>query len=473
MFCQCLLFFRLEVTIKENQTYESRMSALQATLKERSVEKSELVLQVDELRESLSNVETQNVNLQENVEELHKEVEQLKNFAGPLRSKKSFGGFSTPNIGGFSVGDISVDDPQFSPTKVGGGGEVIGNNLILDLREEIDQISEELKLEKEKTVLEVEKSQFLESRVATLENENARQQSEIEELSLSKASEIEKLHCQMNSELKRKQERVDLLSQKNEFLLTKISNLELEKEIEIQKLQDLYHQNESDLKNLSTELASEKEHHNLQVTKNETLNLLLSEAEEEIEQQRQSISEISQNLVAEAEKYAESLAQEKELCNSEAEKNWALTEKVSLLQNQIETQEMTIKDLRHQNETDLIKLSTELTSVKEHYNFQVATNETLHQNLSEAEKEIEQQRQSISELSQNLVADAEKFAESFAQKQELCNAEAEKNWALNEKVSTLQNQIEAQEMTLKEQSELMQAQVTDFEQVLFLPLIIK
>ena len=178
-------------------------------------------------------------------------------------------------------------------------------------------------------------------------------------------------------------------------------------------------------------------------------------------------------MVAEAEKYAESLAQEKELCNSEAEKNWALTEKVSLLQNQIETQEMTIKDLGHQNETDLKKLSTELTSVKERFNLQVATNETLHQNLSKAEKEIKQQKQNISELSQNLIADAEKFSESLAQKQELCNAEAEKNWALNEKVSTLQNQIEAQEMTLKEQSELMQAQVTDFEQVLFLPLIIK
>jgi cell division protein FtsB len=114
-------FFRLEVALKENQTYESRLSALQATLKERSAEKSELALQVDELRESLRSVETQNVVLQENVEELHKEVEQLKNFAAPLRSKKSFGGFSTPNVGGYSVGDISVDDPQFSPLKDGEG----------------------------------------------------------------------------------------------------------------------------------------------------------------------------------------------------------------------------------------------------------------------------------------------------------------------------------------------------------------
>jgi chromosome segregation ATPase len=293
------------------------------------------------------------------------------------------------------------------------------------LREEIEQISEELKREKEQRVLEVEKSEFLESRLATLESENATQQSEIEALSQSKVSEIEKLRCQMSSELQRTQERLEMLTEKNEFLMSKVSNLELDKEsreVELKNLETSCRQNERDIQKLSSEITGEMERFNLKVAENETLSQKLSEAEKEIEQQKRCISELSRNFDADAEKCAKLMVHEKELLS-------------------------------------------EIASEKERYSLQVAENETLNKKLSEAVKEIEQQTQSIAKLSQNCVADAEKYAESLAREKEVCNSEVEKNWALTEKVSTLQNQILAQEMTLKEQSELMQAQVVQFEQV--------
>ena len=90
---------------------------------------------------------------------------QLRNFSSikkPIFSAK---------IGDFCIGDISVDDPQMSPNASNvdnGCDEAIGNNLILDLKEDVERLTEELDKEKEMVKQEIEKSEFLERKVSEL-----------------------------------------------------------------------------------------------------------------------------------------------------------------------------------------------------------------------------------------------------------------------------------------------------------------
>ncbi len=50
--------------------------------------------------------------------------------------KKSAGGRAAPILDGVSIADISVDDPVISPAKE---GEVIGNNIILEMEHTIER----------------------------------------------------------------------------------------------------------------------------------------------------------------------------------------------------------------------------------------------------------------------------------------------------------------------------------------------
>ena len=52
------------------------------------------------------------------------------------KRKKSVCGRATPLIEDVSIGDISVDDPEVSPTKM---GEVIGHNLLLEMERNLER----------------------------------------------------------------------------------------------------------------------------------------------------------------------------------------------------------------------------------------------------------------------------------------------------------------------------------------------
>jgi hypothetical protein len=61
--------------------------------------------------------------------------------------KKSF--LSVGKIGNYCIGDISVDDPQMSPNAGCDNEEVIGNNLILDLKDDLAKLTEDIEKERE------------------------------------------------------------------------------------------------------------------------------------------------------------------------------------------------------------------------------------------------------------------------------------------------------------------------------------
>ena len=76
---------------------------------------------------------------QETMEELQNENDQLKGLFSSKKLKwgNPFGGRSTPVVDGVGIADISVDDPpMMSPVK---NEEVIGDNVILDLKENISR----------------------------------------------------------------------------------------------------------------------------------------------------------------------------------------------------------------------------------------------------------------------------------------------------------------------------------------------
>ena len=58
-----------------------------------------------------------------------------------------------------------------------------------------------------------------------------------------------------------------------------------------------------------------------------------------------------------------------------------------------------------------------------------------------------------------------KLAECEALTSQIASAEVEKNWTLTEKITKLENQVSAQETTIKEQTEMMKSQALEFEQV--------
>ena len=143
---------------------------------------------------------------------------QLRNFSSikkPIFSAK---------IGDFCIGDISVDDPQMSPNASNvdnGCDEAIGNNLILDLKEDVERLTEELDKEKEMVKQEIEKSEFLERKVSELEEEVESRRQEVGKLEKTKVSEIEKL----NQELNREKEKSRQETAKISYLEEKISSL--------------------------------------------------------------------------------------------------------------------------------------------------------------------------------------------------------------------------------------------------------
>ena len=464
----------MELTLKENQEFESRNAALQEKLKEKCSEKNSLVLQADELRVTLQNVEAQNATLQETVEDLQKEVEQLKNFA-PIQSKKSFGGFSTPNVNGFSVGDISVDDPQFSPFKdSGGGGEVIGNNLILDLREDLAKLTEDLDREKELRNLEIEKSDFLVERVSALEGENESQKSEIEKLTKSKVLEIENL----KSELSREKEVLKLEVERNQNLTETVSELKREKEekeMEVQQISERIEMKTEEIETLSSELNGERESLKLKLEENQILLDKISNLEKEKEEREfelMQVSEMSERKTEEIANLSSELNSEKEQLKLQKEKDQILVETISELEKQREEKEFELKqvsELSERKNEEIQQLSSEFKSEKEKLKSELERNVAgLQERLSEVESENESDKQKIEELIglfQSKNSETESLASELIREKEISNSEVEKNWALAEKVSTLNSQIESQEVTIKQQSDLMQSQTQHFEQI--------
>jgi len=519
--------FSLELAIKENQDFENRNTALQEKLREKSSEKNAIALQVDELRVTLQNVETQNATLQETVEDLHREVEQLRNFV-PTQSKKSFGGFSTPNVNGFSVGDISVDDPQFSPFKdSGGGGEVIGNNLILDLREDVAKLTDDLEREKELRNLEVEKSDFLAERVSELESENESQKSEIEKLTKSKTFEVDQLKVELSREKEgfnleheknqiqlsaleeekakkefelmqlsalsdRKTEEIDQLSsklnkseadlkvelEKTQILVEKVSTLEEEKvkkEVELKETSALLGRKTEEIESLSFEFDSNKLDLNFELEQNQILaekaaTLEMEKGDKEVELKQ--VSELSDQQTEEIKNLSFELNSNKSDLKSEIEKNQILADKMSTLEKEKAEKEVELKQIselsdKKTEEIDQLysKLSIEKEQLKSEFENDVAE---LQEKLSKAESENESQKSRIDELVgfvQSKQSETEMLTSELNREKEVSNSEVEKNWALTEKISTLESQIQSQEETIKQQSDLMQSQTQHFEQV--------
>ena len=81
------------------------------------------------------------------MEELQKENDQMKNLllSKKIKPFKPLCGRSTPIIDGVSIADISVDEPMMSPSFFMASptkeDEAIGNNVILDLREDLTRYS--------------------------------------------------------------------------------------------------------------------------------------------------------------------------------------------------------------------------------------------------------------------------------------------------------------------------------------------
>ena len=71
--------------------------------------------------------------LRDTVEELQKERELLMSLR---KRRRSFCGRSTPLMEEESIGDISVDNPEVSPSKM---GEVIGHNLLLEMERNLEK----------------------------------------------------------------------------------------------------------------------------------------------------------------------------------------------------------------------------------------------------------------------------------------------------------------------------------------------
>lgn len=74
---------------------------------------------------------------------------------------KIFGSCGTPTLPGpygVSIADISVDDPMMSPTK--DVGEVIGKDVMLDLHENIAQLTDRLETERQVKFTSIRKLSF-------------------------------------------------------------------------------------------------------------------------------------------------------------------------------------------------------------------------------------------------------------------------------------------------------------------------
>ena len=84
-----------------------------------------------ELQQAQSHIRT----LQNTLEEYQREVEAFKSL-----KKRTFfgpGGRSPAMIDGFAVGDISYDNPDFSPSKI--QGEIIGDAINMELTKKVEE----------------------------------------------------------------------------------------------------------------------------------------------------------------------------------------------------------------------------------------------------------------------------------------------------------------------------------------------
>lgn len=327
-----VLVCRLDSALDENRRLASRQTCLEEKLKGISREKNDILLELEEMKGSLLNAENKNITLLETVHEQQKEIEQLRCIAMSSKQKKSFGRFSTPTIAGCSIADISVDDLQFSPCKEVGGGEVIGNNLILDLREELSKMSEELEKEKDLLKLETEKNNCLAEKVSALESEKESQKIKIEEMSKLKAEEIETLTSQLHKDQEEKQS-----------LFSKISQLEADGERLFYQLAE----KDREIETVSFELKNVHVRYNLDLERSKSLSDNVSKLELELK-------EVKISSLAETERLAVEITRERGLFNLEVERNLSLVEKVSTLESQIRWQETTLKE-----QSDLLKAQTD------------------------------------------------------------------------------------------------------------------
>ena len=319
------------MAVDENRQLSSRQTSLEEKLKGISKEKNDLLLELDELKGTLLSAEGTNATLLETVQEQQKEIEQLRCIAMSSKHKKSFGGFSTPTVFGFSIADISVDDPQFSPCKDVGGGEVIGNNLILDLREDLLKMSDDLEKEKDLRKMDTEKNNRLAEKVSVLEAEKESHKIELEEMSKLKTEETEALTSLLHKDQEEKQS-----------LLSLISHLEAEGE----RVSKLIVEKEREIETVAAQLKNVNERYSLDLEERKSLSDKVSQLERELK-------EVQDSGLAETERLAVEVAHERGLFNLEVEKNWTLVEKVSTLEGQIQSQEVTLKE-----QSDLMQAQT-------------------------------------------------------------------------------------------------------------------
>ena len=305
---------------------------------------------------------------------------------------------SSANFGGFCVGDISVDDPQMSPSTNGvfnGGAEVIGNNLILDLKEDVARLTDELENELEQKRLEIEKSEFLVGRVSELETEVESQRQELENLSKLKTSEVEKL----KQELGREKENLVVQTEKNVYLEGKVTNLQNRVE---------------ELESLATRKSEE-------------------------------VEELSRSKAVEVGKLKEDL-------DALVASNNDLQAKKTELENNVSIKSVEIQKLTSELEIERGRLASE--------------NGDILRKLSDCETQLVEQRQKFEEALNAKLSECKSLSAELEMLTQLRDSKAEEVWTLAEKISKLESQVEAQESTIREQSEMMKSQALQFEEVM-------